>query len=143
MVQIECLYLVCEKMAYRVLFNFITYVTGGRHFYLKSLPVLTIAFPILIIIFKSQWILHINQSLFLKESGPYCLPSVFLIFFSRKIFILIFPLSFENSPSPPYDHISTCLCFHSIAASSVSSPSLVFSNGFLLIWVFARCPVFI
>lgn len=51
-VQVECLYLVCEEMAYRVMFSCVTHLTGGRHFYLKSLPVLTIAF--LILIFFSQ-----------------------------------------------------------------------------------------
>lgn len=55
-------------------------------------------FPILLIFPPSlRGFYMLNQSPFLKETRPSCLPSVFLIFFSRKIFILICPPSFEYS----------------------------------------------
>lgn len=143
-VQIECLYLMSEK---NVLWN----IVKLHHVSIRwqiPLPVLTIAFLILIIFSpSSQGILYIKPE-FISQRNRTIVSTICFsdLLFQKNINFNLSPefgVFSKNSPVPPYDHTSTYLCFHSITTSSLSSSSLVLSHGFLLVWVIVMCPVFI
>ena len=104
-------------------------------------------FPILLIFpLKSQRILYIKpESIYQRNKTILSTICDFDFLFQKNIHsnlspeFWIFP---KNSPFPPYDHISTYLCFHSITASSLSLFLLFLSHGFLLVWVTLSCVQF-
>lgn len=87
-------FVVCEEMAWEISLNYIMYPTSGRHFYFKSLLVLTITLPIPI--FFPQVAGDSIKPEPISQKSKRTLSTIWS--FLEVMIILICPLSFQISP---------------------------------------------